>query len=53
MSSWEKNFNSAALEKGRDAFLNNRVTDLKKSENQYTAAVLGKQRFEVTVKIRE
>ena len=53
MSSWEKNFNSAALEKGKDAFLNNRVTDLKKGENQYTAAVLGKQRFEVTVKIRE
>ena len=42
-----------ALEKGREAFLHNRVSDLKRNANGYTAAVLGRQRFEVTVKMRE
>ncbi|HIR14779.1 MAG TPA: hypothetical protein IAB31_12755 [Candidatus Choladousia intestinavium] len=53
MKSWEKKFNEVALEKGREAFQHNRVSDLKRNANGYTAAVLGRQRFEVTVKIRE
>ncbi len=53
MKSWEKKFNEVALEKGREAFLHNRVSDLKRNANGYTAAVLGRQRFEVTVKMRE
>ncbi|MDO4324083.1 MAG: SNF2 helicase associated domain-containing protein [Lachnospiraceae bacterium] len=53
LENWEKKFNPAALERAKASCRNKRVVDLKKSTDGYTAAVLGRQRYEVAVKLKD
>lgn len=43
-------FENSTLRRGKAAYLNQRVADLKEIKGSYKAAVLGRQRFEVTIK---
>ncbi len=49
---WKNKFNAAALEQGKKVYKNHRVVDLKKNGNAYSAAVLGKERFEVSLVLK-
>lgn len=51
MSGWEEKFDKTTLDRGRTAFLNKKVVDLKAVENGYTAAVLGRERHDVSLKM--
>lgn len=53
MKEWKNSFEKNTLERGKNAYLKNRVTDLKETENGYQAAVLGRERFEVSVKQKD
>lgn len=52
MIEWKQKFGQEALEKGRASYLNKRVADLKETDGGYEAAVLSRERFQVSVKIR-
>lgn len=49
---WKQKFDKDTLERGRNAYLKKRVDDLQEVDGGYTAAVLGRERFEVSVKIK-
>lgn len=49
---WKQKFDKDTLERGRNAYLKRKVDDLKEVDGGYTAAVLGKERFEVSIKIK-
>ncbi|MDO4336915.1 MAG: SNF2 helicase associated domain-containing protein [Eubacteriales bacterium] len=51
MIEWKQMFEQDTLDRGRASYLNNRVVDLEKINGGYKAAVLGRERFEVSVKI--
>lgn len=51
MIEWKQKFEQDTLERGRTSYLNKRVDGLKKVSGGYEAAVLGRERFEVSVKI--
>lgn len=51
MIEWKQQFEQDTLDRGRASYLNNRVVDLKKIDGGYKAAVLGRERFEVSIKI--
>lgn len=51
MIEWKYKFEQNTLERGLTFYTNNRVVDLNKSGDTYTAAVLGIKRFEVKLKI--
>ena len=53
MTEWENRFGQNALDKGKRLFLNGRVSDLKENNGNYTAAVLGRERFPVSLTIKE
>ena len=53
ITEWKKGFEKNTLERGRTSYLKKRVADLKEIENGYQAAVLGRERFEVSVKLKE
>ncbi len=50
MIDWKKKFESNVLERGKNLFINKRVTDLTKSGTTYRAAVLGRNRTEVSAR---
>lgn len=50
MEQWESKFNKDTLDRGRSLYFNHKVVDLKKTETGYTAAVLMRERYEVSVK---
>ena len=50
MDAWKDKFEKNTLERGKTSYLNQRVVDVKEIKGGYKAAVLGRQRFEVTVK---
>lgn len=50
MDEWKKKFEKSTLERGKASYLNHRVADVKEIKGGYKAAVLGRQRFEVTIK---
>ena len=50
MDGWKDKFENSTLRRGKAAYLNQRVADLKEIKGSYKAAVLGRQRFEVTIK---
>lgn len=50
---WKQKFDEDTLERGRNAYLKKRVDSLQEVDGGYTAAVLGKKRFEVSIKIKE
>ncbi len=49
---WKQKFDKDTLERGRNAYLKKRVDALQEVDGGYTAAVLGRERFEVSVKIK-
>ena len=51
MEDWKQRFDKNTLERGKASFLNKRVDDLKEINGGYTAAVLGRERFPVTVRM--
>ena len=53
MTEWENRFGQNALDKGKRLFLNGRVSDLKENNGNYTAAVLDRERFPVSLTIKE
>ena len=53
MLDWKKKFDQNTLERGKASYLNKRVVDLKEIPGGYEAAVLGRERFPVTVKVKE
>ena len=53
MYAWEKMFQETALEKGKAAYKANRIIDLKKDGDTYSAAVLDRERHEVTISMQD
>ena len=53
MIQWKNKFDRSALERGEASYLNKKVTDFEKVKGGYRAAVLGRQRNEVSVRVRE
>ncbi len=53
MIQWKNKFDQSALERGEASYLNKKVTDFEKVKGGYRAAVLGRQRNEVSVRVRE
>ena len=51
MIDWKQKFEQSTLERGRGFYLNRRVVGLQENNGVYQAAVLGRQRFEVSVKM--
>lgn len=51
MEDWKQRFDKNTLERGKVSFLNKRVDDLKEINGGYTAAVLSRERFPVTVRM--
>ncbi|MDY3920360.1 MAG: SNF2 helicase associated domain-containing protein [Candidatus Limivivens sp.] len=51
MNEWKTKFSEDTLERGRALFLNGRVTELKETEKGYSAAVLARERNEVSVRM--
>lgn len=49
MNEWESKFTEETLDRGRALYFNNKVVDLKKTAKGYAAAVLMRQRFEVSM----
>jgi len=53
MIQWKDKFDQSVLERGKASYLNKKVADLEAVKGGYRAAVLGRQRNEVAVRIRE
>lgn len=53
MIQWKNKFDQSVLERGEASYLSKKVTDLEKVKGGYRAAVLGRQRNEVAVRVRE
>ncbi len=53
MYGWERAFQKTDLEKGKRAYETHRVRDLRKDGDRYTAAVLGRERHEVSVTLQD
>ena len=53
MADWEQKFDQDTLDRGRASYLNHRVDGLEETDGGCRGAVLGRQRFEVSVKLRE
>ena len=53
MYAWEKMFQETALEKGKTAYKGNRVRELTKDGDTYSAAVLDRERHEVTITMQD
>ena len=53
MYAWEKMFQDTALEKGKIAYNGHRVTELKKDGDTYSAAVLERKRYEVSITMQD
>ena len=53
MYGWERIFQETDLEKGKRAYETHRVTDLRKDRDRYSAAVLERERHEVSVTMHD
>ena len=53
MAEWEKEFEETALNRGRIFAATGRVTELKEEEGICTGAVLGRQRYEVSIRKKD
>ena len=51
MTDWKQKFDQDTLDRGRASYLNRRVDGLKENSGGYEAAVLGRERIEVSVNI--
>ncbi len=51
-NTWRKKFNTSALERGETAFKNGRVVDFTQNGDAYSAAVLDRERHEVSLTIK-
>lgn len=51
MCEWKEKFDSDTLERGKTACLNKKVVNLREADGGYTAAVLARERYEVSLKI--
>ena len=50
---WKEKFNDVALEQGKERYLGNRVADLKKDGDRYSAGILGRQRQNVSLILKD
>ena len=50
---WKENFNDIALELGKERYLGNRVADLKKDGDRYSAGILERQRRNVSLVLKD
>lgn len=50
MEGWQDKFDEDTLKRGKTSYLNKRVVDIKEINGGYAAAVLARERFEVSVK---
>ncbi len=53
MIQWKNKFDESVLERAKASYLNKKVTDLEEVKGGYRAAVLGRVRNEVLVRVRE
>ena len=53
MQEWEKKFDELALSRGRGLWKDGKVADIRKSDSDITAAVMGVPRCEVSIVMRE
>lgn len=49
MEKWEELFPQNTRKKGRELLVNGRIRELSVNENEYSAAVLGRERYEVKI----
>lgn len=49
---WKNKFNAPALDRGESIYRNGRVVELKQNEDSYSAAVLERQRYEVSLSLQ-
>ncbi len=50
---WKQKFDQDTLDRGKSSYLNHRVEDLKENSGRYEAAVLGRQRVQVSALIHD
>lgn len=53
MIEWKYKFETNTLERAREIYLNKRVVDFMETSTGYKAAVLGRERFEVSIKVED
>ena len=53
MIQWKIKFDESTSERGKQIYLNRRVTEFQELEDGYAAVVLGRERFHVKVKMKE
>lgn len=53
MTEWKQMFGNSTLERGKASYLNKRVADLTETDGMYRAAVLGRERYEVSIRVND
>lgn len=53
MTEWKKMFGKSTLERGKASYLKKRVEDLTETDGMYRAAVLGRERYEISVRVND
>lgn len=53
MTDWKQKFDQDTLDRGKSSYLKHRVQDLKENSGRYEAAVLGRQRIQVSAIIHD
>ena len=51
--SWKEKFNEIALAQGKERYMGNRVADLKKDGDHYSAGILGRERRNVSLVLKD
>ena len=51
--SWKEKFNEIALEQGKERYMGKRVADLKKNGDHYSAGILGRERRNVSLVLKD
>ena len=50
---WKEKFNEIALDQGKERYMGNRVADLKKDGDHYSAGILGRERRNVSLVLKD
>ena len=53
MIQWKLQFDNSVLERGKQLYLNKRVTEFQEKTEGYSATVLGRERFSVSIKTKD
>lgn len=53
MTEWKQMFGNSMLERGEASYLKKRVVDLTEADGMYRAAVLGRERYEISIRVND